>query len=185
MEQIAAMAQQDWDISSGAHYGVLSAIINANGYEHGIEVGVAYGGHSRYLLDTTRAKIVGVDPFRLYGEMPGLSTQESYDNLYAFTRKRLESRRYELLRMTADEAFVILMERSRFDFVFIDACHQYEDVVKDIANYSLLVRDGGLISGHYYGQFPGVTRAVDEYAGKNGYRVVAHAGTVWTLQKNS
>ena len=51
-----------------------------------------------------------------------------------------------------------------FDFVFIDACHSYEYVKRDLHLWAPLVRKGGLICGHDFNQ-TGVRDAVKEYFG--------------------
>jgi len=49
------------------------------------------------------------------------------------------------------------------DFVFIDASHEYEDVVADIRAWRPKVKRGGYIGGHdLQNCFPGVIRAVSE-----------------------
>lgn len=51
----------------------------------------------------------------------------------------------------------------RYDLIFIDASHEYDDVKRDIAEATKAIhRDGGILCGHDYGYFPGVTKAVDE-----------------------
>jgi hypothetical protein len=59
------------------------------------------------------------------------------------------------------------------DFIFIDADHGYETVMKDILAWGPKVRPGGLISGHDYDpnhqDTYGVVQAVDEYFGKDGF----------------
>jgi hypothetical protein len=49
-----------------------------------------------------------------------------------------------------------------FDLLFIDASHLYEDVKKDIENWECKVKKSGTISGHDYGNWEGVGRAVNE-----------------------
>lgn len=53
------------------------------------------------------------------------------------------------------------------DMVYIDADHRYEAVIADIVSWRRHVKEGGILAGHDYGTFPGVTRAVDEI-GKDG-----------------
>lgn len=48
------------------------------------------------------------------------------------------------------------------DLVFIDADHSYEAVFNDIMNWKRHVKPGGILCGHDYDYFPGVTQAVDE-----------------------
>lgn len=50
----------------------------------------------------------------------------------------------------------------KLDFVFIDASHTYRDCRHDIEGWSRHVRKGGIVAVHDYGEFEGVTRAVDE-----------------------
>lgn len=53
-------------------------------------------------------------------------------------------------------------EDESLDFVFIDASHEYLDVKEDILKWLTKVKKGGILAGHDYGTFDGVTRAVDE-----------------------
>jgi len=56
-------------------------------------------------------------------------------------------------------------EDGYFDFVYIDAGHNYEDVCKDIDAWMPKIKKGGILSGHDYWldmQNPGVVKAVDE-----------------------
>ena len=53
-------------------------------------------------------------------------------------------------------------EDGSIDFVFIDAGHKYESVVKDINAWLPKLKKGGIISGHDYNNPCGVKQAVDE-----------------------
>lgn len=54
-----------------------------------------------------------------------------------------------------------------FDMIYIDACHQYEDVLNDLRAWMPKVKKGGWIAGHDYGcgQFPGVAKAINQVIG--------------------
>lgn len=49
------------------------------------------------------------------------------------------------------------------DFIFIDGSHDYESVKADINAWLPKVKIGGIISGHDYGSWKTVTKAVDEF----------------------
>lgn len=53
------------------------------------------------------------------------------------------------------------------EFVFIDAAHDYDNVLADIKAWLPKVRQGGVLAGHDYPDWPGVKKAVDEYFGKD------------------
>jgi predicted O-methyltransferase YrrM len=50
----------------------------------------------------------------------------------------------------------------KVDLIFIDASHEYEDVKKDIGQWSPHVRPGGILCGHDFSVYGGVTRAAME-----------------------
>ena len=62
---------------------------------------------------------------------------------------------------------VRLFPDNYFDFVFIDASHLYEDVVKDITLWLPKVRKGGILSGHDYNhpKHEDVAKAVHDVIG--------------------
>lgn len=73
-------------------------------------------------------------------------------------------------RMTSMEASKLYADHS-LDFVFIDASHEYEDVLDDIRHWLPKVKPGGMLGGDDY-NWPGVNRAVKELLpGHQGNRV--------------
>lgn len=66
--------------------------------------------------------------------------------------------------------------------VFIDADHSYEAVRNDLRAWWPVVENGGLFCGHDYHMFPGVKRAVDEWAKENGHTVIVE-GECWFVEK--
>jgi hypothetical protein len=64
------------------------------------------------------------------------------------------------------------------DILYIDGCHEYQAVAEDLANYTPLILPGGVAAGHDYTQhFPGVCRAVDEWAA--GRQVTRYRDGSW------
>ena len=58
------------------------------------------------------------------------------------------------------------LSHKRFDFVYLDALHDYKSVMTDIKSWRNLVKPGGYIGGHDYCEgWPDVIKAVDETFG--------------------
>lgn len=58
-------------------------------------------------------------------------------------------------------------EDNSLDFIYLDSCHSYDYVKKEISLYYNKLKVGGIIAGHDYTPvYPGVIRAVNEFCGK-------------------
>lgn len=69
-----------------------------------------------------------------------------------------------------------------FDAIFIDAAHDYANVMEDIKLWWPLLKEGGYLAGHdYQHNFPGVMRAVA--ASFPLIRVALCPDSVWVVQK--
>lgn len=60
----------------------------------------------------------------------------------------------------------------KFDLIFIDASHSYENALNDSLNCMKVVGKNGLIMWHDYGGWPGVTKALDEL--NSEYKDIVH-----------
>jgi len=176
-----------------AYYHVLPKLINANNYKVGVEIGVAYGGHSDAILKNTNIqKLYSIDPYSLehdntdgYTLPNGVNfTQKEYEELNAFAETRLKHKyhdRSEFIRLSGHAAFSHFHFKNIWlDVVFIDARHRYEDLYTDIFLWKQRVRSGGIISGHDYGHesYPGIKQAVDQWFDK----VNVEDGNVWWVK---
>ncbi len=186
IEQLSFDAQRGW---GSLYYHVLPKIINEKGYKIGIEIGVAFGGHAENLLKNTFIeKLVGIDPYKDYhGGFGELKGDEDYNDLYLFTMNRLKGDRYLHIRDNSDKALEILKGKKypkEYDFIFIDGLHEYDAVKFETEAYSKLIRKDGIVSGHDYNHisFPGVTRAVNEFADKYKKKVQVLDGYVWLIE---
>lgn len=67
-----------------------------------------------------------------------------------------------------------------FDFVFIDADHSYDAVMKDITNWRSKVKPGGILAGHDFDRHahPGVVKAVESLAPN---ATVIGQSTIWKV----
>lgn len=65
-------------------------------------------------------------------------------------------------KTTSLKASALFADES-LDFVFIDASHDYENVMQDLKAWYPKVKQGGVFAGHDYPGWAGVKQAVDEY----------------------
>jgi len=165
----------------------------------GCEVGVWEGELSAVLLkELPTLTLVMVDRW-----MPYLGEQGDTDTRLAVKSREemLEAMNKAMIRtdFANDRRIVIAADSVRtadlfercFDFVFIDGCHTYEGVSRDLLAYYDTVFAGGLFAGHDYGGpgnrkgWFGVNRAVDEFAEKTKSVVKQGGGIsrVWYWQK--
>lgn len=167
---------QDTDKNYNPYYDVIPKLINERGYKSGIEIGIFCGGHAKRILESTNVEtLIGIDPYECYTPgMPRMETQEDYNIMHDIVMERLQSNmRYIHIRMTSDEAFERI-KNNKYDFIFIDGLHTYDQLKKDLANYSTLIKKGGIISCHDYNHpyFPRLTNAIDEFAKEHNTKVV-------------
>jgi hypothetical protein len=162
----------------------LPALLNARGLlGRGAEIGVKVGRYSDELLRNWRGdELVSIDPWLSadpddYVDRSNVS-QDEFESYYEETRERLKpyGSRSTIWRMTSVEAAAKVPDHS-FDFVYIDARHDYESVKEDLGAWCSKVRPGGILAGHDYvdGDLPEgefyVKSAVDEFFGDRGIPV--------------
>lgn len=148
----------------------LCGLIQEHGLWYGVEIGVAAGKLTRFLLhNNPMLNLVAVDywppdyPFDISGvDCVGVERAFRRKEQFLDVVRDFQPRccLYEMTSALAAGAF----KDGEFDFVFIDADHSYEGCRDDIRMWAPKVRSGGWVTGHDYGrpEFPGVTKAVDE-----------------------
>lgn len=86
--------------------------------------------------------------------------------------------------ITSEAAYFVLEKLGiTSDLIYIDAGHEYESVSRDIEMYWSLLSDAGLMILDDYIGYPGVTRAVNEFALKMGLYPIGEDGKA-ILSKN-
>jgi cephalosporin hydroxylase len=131
-----------------------------------IEIG-AYIGDSTMMFAEDFGFVVTIDPFiDNYPENYGVSQYAEFSKVYAqFIKNTEQILNIGLIKETSDEAFK-KFHNMKVWFVYIDGCHTYEQVYKDIMNYKPFIVKGGFIGGHdYVPGWAGVMKAVDELLG--------------------
>lgn len=175
-KRLTALAEKT-DTGCSPYYGMLPALIRERQYVSGIEIGVLFGGHAKAILqEPSMEMLIGIDPYKMYDQpVEGITCQEDFDWVNQYAQDRLMFENYIHMFATSDEAFSFIEGYGMiFDFVFIDGLHTYEQIIKDLDNYSKLIRLGGVIACHDYNHpnFPMLTVAIDDFAKKHKTEVI-------------
>jgi|TARA_B100000780_G_scaffold110340_1_gene77195 predicted O-methyltransferase YrrM len=162
----------------------LAGMLQGRGFElKMLEIG-SYCGESTMLLGASGIfdEIHCIEPFEGHEKANTLFDRdwsevkrEFWTNTRYFKDKvhLYQDYSYNIVDSFADESF---------DFIYIDASHEYEDITQNIENYLPKVKKGGVIGGHdYIEEFPGVIRAVDELLGTPQ---MLYQDTSWLVRKN-
>lgn len=144
---------------------------------HFVEIGVWKGKSAAYMateifnsnkqikfdcIDTWEGSEEHLDPNSNYFE-PGLVSDKDF--LYNHFLENIEPVKNIInpIRKSSLEAVNLYKDES-LDFIFIDAAHDYENVLKDIkAWYPKCKKETGIISGHDYSWGPEVKKAVHDF----------------------
>lgn len=128
-----------------------------------LEIGSYQGRSTRAMADNSTAKITCVDPWdgksQIYnGRIHSNGSNEDYSrfwmNLYEYVNRNVIPVRKKFEQFETSE---------KFDFIFIDAIHEYDALKADISRALPLLTDGGILAGHDYQKgWPGVIKCVDE-----------------------
>jgi hypothetical protein len=141
-----------------------------------VEVGCWCGRSTRAMADATAGKIWCVDPWT--GTQEPVTVQTRKGDLLSLHKviklkvfaafvenmaAELTTGRVQVLPTRSLFAVHILRHLAPFDFVFLDGDHAYASVAGEIEAFRPLVRAGGVLAGHDYGndKWPQVSRAVD------------------------
>jgi predicted O-methyltransferase YrrM len=138
-------------------------LINEKKYRIGAEIGVRTGAYSKYLVENSNLTILfSIDPWETNPEL-----RDRAKAMYATACENLKNSRCKMLK-NYNEKIVDEFKNESFDFVYIDAQHDYDSVKKDIANWYPKLTSGGCLAGHdYCDGWPGVKRAVNEFCKEN------------------
>lgn len=105
-------------------------------------------------------------------------TAQEWDNRFNNVKNIFKVYNYITVHRLDSADSANLFQDNYFDWVYIDACHTYEAVQKDIAAWYPKIKPGGFLCGHDYGDTPrtirlgfGVTKAVDEFCSQNNLQI--------------
>jgi len=150
----------------------------------GVEIGVSEGMHANNILSTLSIKkLYLVDPYTNYSEYNNDSVD--FEKIYKNAQKRLLrfNNKIQFIRDFSEDAANQIPD-NHLDFVYIDACHRYEYVKKDIELYYPKVKKGGVIGGHNFEiRFKDVCKVVLKFADKHNLELQGE-GIDWWIIKN-
>ncbi len=127
----------------------LAGLFRELGFTTGAEVGVKRGEYSEVLCKANpNLHLYCVDAWTAY-EGYRLNHQRGMDQYFAEATKRMKPFNCTLIRKFSIDAARDFEDRS-LDFVYIDAAHDFVNVVNDLDVWTKKVRPGGLICGHDY-----------------------------------
>lgn len=138
------------------------------GFKLGAEIGTWSGENAEImLLKDLGLKLYCIDPYEKY---PGYMDYRAdyYEPMWNEVRKKLQGFNVEFVRKYSLDAVKDFPDNF-FDFVYIDANHEFRHVVDDIDEWGRKVKHGGILAGHDYKVMHGrwkthqVTYAVDGY----------------------
>ena len=137
----------------------------------GAEIGVARGVNAESILETLNIeKLFLIDPYVPYvGHFGRLQTE--FVGGLPNVKKRLEKWMDRIVFMceTSEEAAEKILDGS-LDFVYVDGNHSYSFVKKDIEQYWMKVKDGGVLGGHdFNSEYLDVSRAVIEFVNNHDF----------------
>lgn len=160
------------------------------------EIGVLQGRTSAHLLKACpRLHLVMVDPWTTNPEYQASESPDSigrwklkdFENAYQSALRRTEfaKDRREVYRMTSAQAAPFQADNS-LALVFLDPDHRKAVMAEAILMWWPKLIPQGILCIHDYGQRkrPGVTEAVDEWAGRRGVEIFTGAGHVWWVQRS-
>jgi hypothetical protein len=133
------------------HRNQFHLLINELGLRTGVELGVMTGGFSKYLLQNTYLSMYLIDPWVFIKDYDDTSNAENdvQELRLQMTKDALVNykSRYEIIREFSSDAVKLFGDKF-FDFIYIDANHDYKHCTEDLNLWFPKIKDGGLMAGH-------------------------------------
>ena len=142
-----------------------------------VEIGSYLGKATCFLAEGIKNRdiiLYTIDTFENQGMTEGL--RDTYNE---FKQNTLRYRNCIVVKRGFSHEIVKDFKNMKIDLLWIDACHEYNAVKKDIEDWVPLVKEGGLICFHdYYINGPNdrVKKAVNEAISKNQIRKIIMVG---------
>ncbi|MBI2405520.1 class I SAM-dependent methyltransferase [Candidatus Microgenomates bacterium] len=176
----------------------LPKLFNELGYKTGAEIGVLEGEFSKiFCEDIPGVTLYCIDPWEIYEDLPenekGGNNRGRINRGYERTKSLLGAYSCNIVKKYSMDA-VKDFTRGSLDFVYIDANHTFDYVMRDIIEWSKIVRPGGIVSGHDYQAYHHeeigyqVRSAIDVYTNVHNIKLIfvfnGDYCTSWFFVKN-
>lgn len=160
------------------YYGIFSDVINENNFKNCAEVGIGYGFHAKEILENTKIKTLHlIDPMQYYPNDAFANDVINYGGFEKLIKNiKLHLKEYENRYIWYRQPSLTITNEQipdkSLDAVFIDADHSYEAVKHDLKFWWKKIKKGGWLLGDDYSScHPGTTKAVDEFAIDNNFKL--------------
>lgn len=155
--------------------------LGATGWLDIMEIG-SFAGGSATIFAPHACKLLCVDTWAGSGkdgdEMAPIYAEVDPFSTFLKNRELMPCKpEYHVRTTDPDSLPDFLKPGMSFDLIFIDGAHDYDSVVADIAVARTHIAQGGIICGHDFTMFDGVTKAVLDFGDEVGK--VNACGTVW------
>lgn len=155
----------------------LLDIIKSNNLNNtGIEVGVQEGVFSKKILSNWPGKLYMVDAWRHFDNY--IDTANVSDEVHTMrlltaleNTQSFKNRRCVICELSLDAAK--MFPDNYFDWIYLDAAHDKESVLKDLEAWFPKLKSGGImcgddyLQGHHFDTEFGVIAALEEYRGSD------------------
>ncbi len=147
-----------------------------------IEAGCWQGRSTRALADNTKGIIYAVDPwYKDYPNDDGTINKDFRADVFDKFQKNLRKHLHKKRVLPLHQRFTdTVFPPQSADLIFLDGDHRYKSVKEDILYARPLLKPGGILSGHDFGDdWPGVREAVFEFFPP---KTVGHADSIWWVR---
>ena len=163
----------------------MSIYLSTNGFKDlvGIEIGVGNGTNALVICkNLSIKKLYCVDPY-CCDSKENVSIERYNIKNKNEAVKKLRGFDVDFLECYSFDAVDLLPDG--LDFVYIDGCHSYDGVKRDIALYYPKVRVGGVLGGHDFNKLHfNVNQAVVEFADRYGLEInTGNYDDWWIIKK--
>jgi predicted O-methyltransferase YrrM len=131
-----------------------------------VEVGVGWGFNAVSILTELNVETLYlVDHYQPYQDAVEPVTMEQQQKVYLSAQSHLASWTDAIQWVIDDSLNAPKYLPDSVDFVYLDAFHSYDRVIREMSAYYPLLRSGGILAGHdFSGNFLGVVRATLQFA---------------------